>query len=71
MCIRDRILLDGANLSFMGLLQEIPTDQIRMGMRVEAVWVDESELIPSLASVRYFRPNGESDADYETYKEYL
>ena len=66
-----QILLDGANLSFMGLLQEIPTDQIRMGMRVEAVWVDESELIPSLASVRYFRPNGEPDADYETYKEYL
>ena len=35
-----QILLDGANLSFMGLLQEIPTDQIRMGMRVEAVWVE-------------------------------
>ena len=66
-----QILLDGANLSFMGLIQEIPTDQIRMGMRVEAVWVDESELTPSLASVRYFRPNGESDADYDTYKEYL
>ena len=66
-----QILLDGANLSFMGLLQEIPTDQIRMGMRVEAVWVDESDLIPSLASVKYFRPNGEPDADYDTYKEYL
>ena len=35
-----QILLDGANLSFMGLIQEIPTDQIRMGMRVEAVWVE-------------------------------
>ena len=66
-----QVLLDGANLSFMGLIQEIPTDQIRMGMRVEAVWVDEAELAPSLASVRYFRPNGEPDADYETYKEYL
>jgi len=66
-----QILLDGANLSFMGLLQEIPTDEIRMGMRVEAVWVDEAELVPSLASVKYFRPNGEPDADYDTYKEYL
>ena len=66
-----QVLLDGAHLSFMGLIQEIPTDQIRMGMRVEAVWVDEAELIPSLASVKYFRPNGEPDADYETYKEYL
>ena len=26
---------------------------------------------PTLASVKYFRPNGEPDADYETYKEYL
>ena len=34
-----QILLDGANLSFMGLIQEIPIDEIRMGMRVEAVWV--------------------------------
>ena len=27
------------NLSFMGLIQEVQTDQVRMGMRVEAVWV--------------------------------
>jgi uncharacterized protein len=66
-----QVLLDGANLSFMGLIQEIPTDQIRMGMRVEAVWVEPAELGPSLASVKYFRPNGEPDAEYETYKEYL
>jgi len=66
-----QILLDGANLSFMGLIQEIPTDEIRMGMRVEAVWVAPEELGPTLASVKYFRPNGEPDADYETYKEYL
>ncbi len=65
------ILIDGSNLAFMGLIQEIPTDQIRMGMRVEAVWVDESELGLTTASVKYFRPNGEPDADYDTYKEYL
>ena len=66
-----QILLDGANLSFMGLIQEIPTDEIRMGMRVEAVWVEPEELGPTMDSVKYFRPNGEPDADYETYKEYL
>jgi len=66
-----QVLLDGANLSFMGLIQEIPTDEVRMGMRVEAVWVPDDELGPTLASVKYFRPNGEPDADYETYKEYL
>ena len=66
-----QILLDGANLSFMGLIQEIPTDEIRMGMRVEAVWAPPEEWGPTLASVKYFRPTGEPDADYETYKEYL
>jgi hypothetical protein len=42
-----------------------------MGLRVEAVWVEPEELSPSLSSVRYFRPTGGADADYETYKEYL
>jgi uncharacterized OB-fold protein len=69
--IAGQILLDGANLSFMGLIQECEVEDIRMGMRVEAVWVDEEDLVPSLASVRYFRPTGEPDADYETYREYL
>jgi uncharacterized OB-fold protein len=66
-----QILLDGANLAFMGLIQEIPADEVRMGLRVEAVWVPPEELGPTLASVRYFRPTGEPDADYETFKEYL
>ena len=64
------VLLDGADISFMGLIQEIPTDEVRMGLRVEAVWVPPEELRPSMASVRYFRPTGEPDADYETYKDY-
>ena len=66
-----QVLIDGANISFMSLIQEIPADEIRMGMRVEAVWVDEEELGPSLASVKYFKPSGDPDADYETYEEYL
>jgi uncharacterized OB-fold protein len=66
-----QVLLDGANISFMGLIQEIPTDDVRMGLRVEAVWVEPDDLTPSLSSVKYFRPTGEDDADYETYKEYL
>jgi uncharacterized protein len=66
-----QILLDGANISFMGLIQEVALDEIRMGQRVEALWVEPDKLGPTLASVRYFRPNGEPDADYDTYKEYL
>lgn len=66
-----QVLLDGANLAFMGLIQELPADEVRMGMRVEAVWVPPDELGPTMASVRYFRPSGEPDADYESFKEYL
>ncbi|HZU78988.1 MAG TPA: Zn-ribbon domain-containing OB-fold protein [Acidimicrobiales bacterium] len=66
-----QILLDGANLAFMGLIQEVPADQVRMGMRVEAVWLPREQWGPTMASVKYFRPNGEPDADYDTYKEYL
>jgi uncharacterized OB-fold protein len=66
-----QILLDGANLAFMGLIQEIPTADIRMGLRVEAVWVDPEDWGPTMASVKYFRPNGEPDAEFDTYKDYL
>ena len=65
------MLLDGADLGLFGLVQEIPFDQVRMGLRVEAVWVDDDELKPDLASIRHWRPTGEPDADYETYREHV
>ena len=34
-----------------------------MGMRVEAVWVDDAELGPTIESIKWFRPTGEPDAD--------
>jgi uncharacterized OB-fold protein len=57
------IKLDGADLPLMHLLQEVPTDEVRIGMRVEAVWVDDDEIAPTLESIKYFRPNGEPDAE--------
>ena len=55
------ILLDGADLSIMHLIQEMPADQVRIGMRVEAVWRDDADIEPTLESIKYFRPNGEPD----------
>ena len=55
------ILLDGADLSIMHLIQEIPADEVRIGMRVEAVWRDDADLEPTLESIKWFRPNGEPD----------
>ncbi|WP_334143375.1 Zn-ribbon domain-containing OB-fold protein [Rhabdothermincola sp.] len=63
------ILLDHSDLPIMHLIQEVPYDQVHMGMRVEAVWVPDDEIGPTLESIRYFRPNGEPDAPFETYKD--
>jgi uncharacterized OB-fold protein len=65
------ILLDGADGSIFHLIQEVPVAEIRMGMRVRAVWRPESERTPSLASIRHFRPTGEPDAPYEKYRDHL
>ncbi len=64
------VLLDGADLPFFGLVYECPFDQVRMGMRVEAVWVPRAEMTASFENIKYFRPIDEPDAAYETYKDH-
>jgi uncharacterized OB-fold protein len=61
------ILLDGADIAFQHLLQEIPADQVRVGMRVEAVWAPKEEWGPTMESIRHWRPTGEPDAAPESY----
>jgi uncharacterized OB-fold protein len=53
------IMLDGADLSIMHLIQEVPADEVHIGMRVEAVWRDDADIEPTLESIKWFRPNGE------------
>jgi uncharacterized OB-fold protein len=65
------IRLDGADITSMFLVQECDPDDVRLGMRVEAVWVEESEREANLGNIRYFRPTGEPDAEYSTYKDYV
>ncbi|CAN5877012.1 hypothetical protein BH23ACT2_BH23ACT2_13670 [soil metagenome] len=55
------ILLDGADLSIMHLIQEVPADDVRIGMRVEAVWREDADIEPTLESITWFRPTGEPD----------
>ncbi|MGD1220828.1 Zn-ribbon domain-containing OB-fold protein [Streptomyces krungchingensis] len=59
------IALDGADLALHGRIGGIPYDQVRMGLRVEPVWT------PGARYPDHYRPTGEPDADYETYKELL
>jgi len=65
-----QVLLDGADITTTFLLQEVEAGDVRMGMRVAAVWVEPAERGPTLASIRYFRPTGEPDAAYESYREH-
>lgn len=55
------IMLDGADLSIMHLIQEVPAEEVHIGMRVEAVWRDDADIEPTLESIKWFKPNGEPD----------
>ncbi|MFG3408056.1 Zn-ribbon domain-containing OB-fold protein [Streptomyces sp. NPDC048142] len=57
------IALDGADLALHGRIAGIPYDQVRMGLRVEPVWTEGAR------HPDHYRPTGEPDADYDTYKE--
>lgn len=65
------VLLDGSDIPFFSVVQECPVDQIRIGMRVQAVWVPKEELSSTLQSIRYFEPTGEPDVPFEKLKEFL
>jgi uncharacterized OB-fold protein len=65
------ILLDGADIGLFHLIQEVEAEKVHMGMRVEAVWAPPEERRPTLESILHFRPSGEPDADYETYKDHV
>jgi uncharacterized protein len=65
------VLLDGADIAFLHLIQEIDASEVRMGMRVEAVWKPREEWGLGIDNIEYFKPTGEPDADYDTYKHHL
>jgi len=53
------VLLDGADIAFQHLVLGCEPGEVRMGMRVRAVWGENG--------VSHFEPTGEPDALYETY----
>src|SRR6476661_3229651 len=65
------VLLDGADIAFLHLILDVPAEEVRMGMRVEAVWKPREEWGTTVENISHFRPTGEPDADYETYKQHL
>jgi uncharacterized protein len=65
------VLLDGADIPFLHLVTEIDATEVRMGMRVEAVWKPREEWGLGIDNIDHFRPTGEPDAEYDTYKHHL
>jgi hypothetical protein len=65
------VLLDGADLPFFHLIQGVDVAEVRMGMRVQAVWEDADKRRPSFTSIKCFKPVDEPDADYDTYKDHI
>ncbi|WP_253661655.1 Zn-ribbon domain-containing OB-fold protein [Williamsia maris] len=65
------VLLDGSDIGFLHLILDVEAADVRMGMRVQAVWRDRSEWDHTLRNISHFRPTGEPDAEYESYKKHL
>ncbi len=65
------VLLDGADIAFLHLILDIEADEVRMGLRVEAVWKPRDEWGTTIENISHFRPSGEPDAEYDTYKQHL
>ncbi len=63
------VLLDGADIAFAHLIQGLPVDEVRMGLRVRAEWVADPQ--PTLETILGFVPTGEPDAPFASYKEHL
>jgi uncharacterized protein len=63
------IVLDGADVPIFHLIQEIAYDQIRIGMRVEAVWESPEERVPGMESIMHFRPDGQPDVEIDLFED--
>jgi uncharacterized OB-fold protein len=65
------VALDGADISIFALIQECPPAEVRMGMRVQAVWKPDGERQGDHEDILYFRPTGEPDAPFESFSHRL
>ena len=65
------VLLDGADIAFLHLILGVDAADVRMGLRVKAVWKPRDEWGTTIENISHFEPTGEPDADYESYRVHL
>ena len=62
------IVLDGASVGFLGLVINIAPEEVRIGMRVRAVWKRDDELETSAGNILGWEPTGEPDEQIDDYE---
>jgi uncharacterized OB-fold protein len=65
------VLLDGADIPLQHLILGCPADEVRMGMRVRAVWRPAHEWGTTPQNIHHFEPSGEPDAPFDSYAHHL
>jgi len=65
------VLLDGADIAFQHLVLGCEPAEVRMGMRVRAVWKPAEEWGTTSENISHFEPTGEPDAPYDSYARHL
>jgi uncharacterized protein len=65
------VLLDGADIPFQHLILGCEPTDVRMGMRVRAVWQPRDQWSTTAQNIRHFEPTGDPDAPYDSYAHHL
>jgi hypothetical protein len=65
------VLLDGADIAFQQLILGCDPSEVRMGMRVRAVWRPREEWGTRAENISHFAPADEPDAPYEAYARFI
>jgi uncharacterized OB-fold protein len=65
------VLLEGADIAFLHLILGCKPEDVRMGMRVKAVWRPREEWGTTIENIDHFEPTGEDDAPFESYANHL
>ena len=66
-----QVLLDGADIAFQHLILGCEPGEVRMGLRVRAVWRPREQWGPTSENISHFEPTGEPDAPYDSYAQHL
>ncbi|QGW23751.1 MULTISPECIES: Zn-ribbon domain-containing OB-fold protein [unclassified Dietzia] len=65
------ILLDGSDVPIQHLVLGCEASEVRMGMRVRAIWTPEADRPASMKAITHFEPTGDPDADPDSYAHHL